>query len=132
MDQKMRDFAAELRRMPPSKGSEWLMDRFPIEGEHWVQALDLLGHTSFPRREARQLATYYLARAPYASDKPYRVFAKLLGVTGLLAVLSGMLPQLRLKSDLLLYHLKPVLDGVGNEAERQAAFAFVTSLAARG
>ncbi len=128
MDREMHDLAAELRQMPPSEGAEWLVKHFPLESEQWGKALILLDRARFPKKEAQQLARYYLARAPYASDRPYRVFAKLLGVEGLLKVLGDILPQLRPRADLLLYHLKPLLAGSANEADRLAATDFVTSL----
>lgn len=116
--------------MSSSEGLEWLVERFPLDSEGWGQALILLDHASFPKKEARQLARYYLARAPYASDRPYRVFAKQLGLSGLLNVLGEMVPKLQPESDLLLYHLKPLLDDAASETDRQAASTFVASLAA--
>ncbi|MDR7059374.1 MULTISPECIES: hypothetical protein [unclassified Sphingopyxis] len=128
MDQEMRTMGAELRRKAPPEAVDWLIQHFPIEGDNWGKAITLLEHASFPKREAAQLATYYLSRAPYASDRTYRLFAKFLGLAGMLEILGRLSPQFGEKSELLLYHLNPLLEEATSENDQLAVSAFVANL----
>lgn len=127
MDARLNSLAGELRRRPASEATEWLLREYPLTSHNWGEALTLIGHCSFPRREAKRLAAYYLSRAPYASDRPYVLFAKLLGVAGFLDVLAGV----DIKSDdraLLLYHLQPILRAAKGKRDPHAVSAFMRGL----
>lgn len=127
MDARLSNLAAELRNRPASDATEWLLREYPLKSHNWGEALTLIGHCSFPRREAKRLAAYYLSHAPYASDRPYVLFAKLLGVAGLL----GVLAKIDIKPDdraLLLYHLQPILRAAKGKRDPHAVSAFMRGL----
>ncbi|WP_324697813.1 hypothetical protein ACLIMP_04585 [Novosphingobium aerophilum] len=126
MDNSLRDLAVQLRSMQSPEAVDWLLTRYPCESENWGEALTLIGHASFSKGDARRLAAHYLRRAPYASDRPYQVFAKLIGFRSLLGILGEVVPANHPRRDLLLYHLKPLLEAVTSDKDRVAASAFVS------
>lgn len=127
MDQRLRDLAVQLRNTPSSEAVDWLLTHYPLEVESWGEALALIGHSSFSKIDARRLAVHYLSQAPYASDRAYKVFAKLLGLHDILSILSEVVPESHPRRDLLLYHLRPLLDSAANDRDRAAASAFASA-----
>lgn len=128
MDERMREMAAELRSKPSSEAVDWLLSRYPLENAEWGNALTLIDHISLRADDARRLASYYLSRAPYASDRPYRIFARALGLRRLLDVLGQSLPIAETDRDLLLYHLRPLFEASTSNRERNAISAFMDRL----
>jgi len=125
MDSRLYGLARELRSKPAAEAVTWLLHRYPLHSLNWGEALTLIGHCSFPRKETRVLATYYLTTpAPHASGRAYVLFARLLGITGLLNVLKeiDVKPGDR---DLLLYYLEPILREAKNKRDLLAVSTFM-------
>jgi hypothetical protein len=130
MNEEMRKQAAMLRRMNSNEAADWLLSRYPLGASSWGHALTLLDHVSLTRQDIRRLAAHYLRQTPYPSDRPYRVFAKLLGLPGLLKQLETYIPMQRRDADLLMYHLRPMLDAAESDRDRNAASRFIAIMAA--
>ncbi|WP_313460687.1 hypothetical protein [Stenotrophomonas sp.] len=64
---------------------------------------------SWKRADQKRLADHYLARLPFASAKPYKVFLSFMAVPVFLSVLEKHLPRDKSGLDLLRYHLEPML-----------------------
>jgi hypothetical protein len=128
MNEEMRRCAAELRTKSSGEAADWLLTRYPAEGAHWGEALTLLEHVSLRKNDVRKLASNYLKRSPFAQDRPYRLFAKLLGLEELLSILLERLPTDQRGADLLLYHLRPMLDAAETDEECRAASEFLAAL----
>jgi hypothetical protein len=129
MDEEMRRTAADLRATPSKEAADWLMARYPVGTSEWGKALILLNHVSVRKADLRRLACHYLNRAPYAQDRPYRVFAKLLGLKELLAVLAERPPSNEPDTNLLLYHLRPILGSAETADDCRAVTEFMAVLA---
>jgi len=108
MNEAMRKLAAELARMTSEEAAEWLMSRYPIDSSYG-EAFILLAHRSWRREDQRRLARYYLQRMPFASSKPYEVFASFMSLRALIPILKEYLPESTEDMQLLQYHLTPIL-----------------------
>jgi hypothetical protein len=108
MDTELRDMAAQLQRMSSTEAADWLMNKFPIDGEYG-RVFSLLTHRSWLRPDQRRLADYYLQRIPFATARPYEAFASFMSLQQLTDVLKAKLPLASERMDLLRYHLEPVL-----------------------
>ena len=128
MNEELRGEAAMLRRMPSAEAAEWLLGRYSIGTTNWDDALTLLDHVSLRKPDVQRLAADYLSGTCYASDRPYRLFAKLLGLAGLLRQLGPYRPASRRDADLLMHHLQPMLDAAESEHDRAAAADFVAAI----
>ncbi|QDP19032.1 hypothetical protein [Sphingomonas xanthus] len=128
MNEEMRKAAADLRTMPSAEATDWLIARYPVGSSDWGSALTLLDHVSLRKQDNRRLATHYLGASPFAHDRPYRVFEKLLGLSELLAIISLSMPANERDADLLMYHLRPLLDCADTDEERRAASEFLEAI----
>lgn len=128
MDEKMCALAAELRMMSSEVAADWLLTRYSFERRDWGDALVLIDHITLRKIDLRKLASYYLSGNTYAHDRPYRLFAKRLGLTETLRILLAALPANPRELGLLMYHLKPLLDAAEDEDERRAASEFTAAL----
>jgi hypothetical protein len=126
MDEMMRAQAAELRKMPSSDAADWLLQHYPRGGEGII----LLEHISLRKADTRRLAEQYLSGAPFAQDRPYRVFSKLLGLPGLIRILRATPTRTASDADLLAYHLEPLIRQAQDDESRQSGSAFLTGLRA--
>jgi len=131
MNAEMRRLTADLGKRSSSEITEWLLARYPVGSADWGTALLLLDHVSVNKVHAKRLAEHYLSRIPYASDRPYRLFAKLLPLDDLIKILRQHLPAKRRDLDLLIYHVGPLIrEGAGTvRREREMYEALSAPLA---
>jgi hypothetical protein len=129
MNPDLRIEAAELRQKSSKAATDWLLTRYPVGSADWGNALTLLEHISLRHADRMVTARHYLSRIPYASDRPYRVFAKLLQLDDLVRVLSDSLPTAPEDRKLVRYHVEPVLRGMdGSESAKEIVDLFVSTL----
>ncbi len=129
MNADLRETAAELRRKPSAEAAGWLMARYPVGSANWGAAILLIEHLSLRKKDAHDLARHYLSRLPYASDKAYRVFARLLPLQVFLSVVHDFLPLDQQRRDLLSYYLGPILHETARAPEgEQAVQSFLAML----
>src|SRR3954464_11854489 len=125
MNEIMRAHAVELRRMPSETAADWLLQHYPSGGE----AITLLEHVSLRRGDYRRLAKHYLAGPSHAHDRAYRLFARRLGLAGVVRILGETHGRDGRDADLLAYHIRPMLEDAKDAEELREAAAFVDRLA---
>lgn len=128
MDANLQQQANALRSMASNEAAGWVLREYPLGSPDWGLALRLLDHLSFRRADWTRLARHYLAHAPYADDRAYRLFARALGIPRFLAVLGQVMPANSDRGDLLRYHLEPLLRDVQGK-DREVADAFMAQVA---
>jgi hypothetical protein len=109
MDEKQRQICGHLRELQSSEAADWLMERYPISGVQWGEALLVMPHRSWKKRDQIRLAKYYLSKIPFASARGYEVFASFMSVTSLISVIRDLVPPSAEDRRLIEYHLAPVL-----------------------
>lgn len=131
MDANTRQQSEALRLMPSEEAADWLLHHHPLGSPDWGRALQLMEHLSLRRADWTRLARHYLSNAPYAQDRPYRLFARALGTRRFLAVLAQVLPTSSDRYDLLRYHLEPLFrDAQGQD--RAAVGTFMAQIGGEG
>lgn len=119
MDQRTKSTLTELRQKESADAASWLMKNCSIESENSGDAFLLIPRLSWKRSDQRKLAQHYLSRIPYASQKPYEVFASIMSIKTLVEVIEGLMPTNAADRDLLKYHLAPVLrDSAKSDEDR--------------
>lgn len=132
MDQRLRSITSDLRKKNSSDATDWLLERYPIDGADWYEALTIIPHLSWKNADKVRLADFYLTRMPFASSQPYEAFASFIGLPRLIDIIRKYVPSDDRKKDLLEYHLAPVLRRAAKTAEDQAAVqTFLLELKAR-
>lgn len=109
MDEKQRQICDQLRELQSSEAAGWLMEHYPTSGGHWGEALLVMPHRSWEKRDQIRLAKYYLSKIPFASARGYEVFASFMSVASLISVIRDFVPPSAEDRRLLEYHLSPVL-----------------------
>jgi hypothetical protein len=125
MDEKQREICAHLRELQSSEAASWLMAHYPTSSSHWGEALVVMPHRSWEKRDQIRLAKYYLSRIPFASARGYEVFASFMSVKNMIAVIRNYIPPISEDKKLLAYHIAPVLR---RKAESDKDLAIVGSL----
>ncbi|MCK4155501.1 hypothetical protein [Ralstonia pseudosolanacearum] len=115
--------------MTSDQAADWVIQTYALENPDWGLALDLIPQRSWGRPDQMRLARYYLAKMPFASEKPYRVFAEIMSFKRFVEVLRECLPLDRSKMDLLIYHVCPVLSAAAKtDADRELEKSFIEEL----
>ena len=96
--------------MSSSQAADWLLKTYPVEGQNYGDAIQLISHLSWKQADQIRLARHYLKKIPFASSKVYEVFASFMSFELFVKVLQEQLPINKSDIDLLLYHLRPVLE----------------------
>ena len=109
MDQHLRSAVNDLRNMSSSDAADWLMVHHPVDSKSAGEALIIASHLSWKKADQLRLADYYLSKLPFASARPYEVFASMLPIHKLIAILRDKMPNEEADRDLLWYHAGPVL-----------------------
>lgn len=129
MDSLLRAKCLELRKMSSNQAAEWLIENYPMEYSGYGEALQLLPHRSWKRADQIRLARYYLKRMPFASSRVYEIFAAIMAFDILIGLIRENLPSDKSDMDLLLYHLRPVLERAAKtEQDRQAVGSLLAEL----
>jgi hypothetical protein len=128
MDQHLKSRLAELRNMPSEDAADWLITNCPVDSETG-EAFLLIPRLSWKKRDQRKLAEHYLRKIPYASQRPYEVFASIMQIPGFVDVVEKFLPTREADKKLLRYHLSPVLrKSVRSDADRAAVDALMKKI----
>ena len=111
MNELERSQIKMLNRMSSEDAATWLMTEYPIDSPGYGVAIKLLAHKSWKKSDQLRLARYYFQKIPFASIKTYEVFASFMSIPSFLGVVKEYIPTEKNKLDLLLYYLRPVLEG---------------------
>ena len=118
MDRKLIAQSSILRKMGSDDAADWLMDQYPIERPDYGNAIILLAHRSWKKRDQIRLADYYFQKIPFANSRPYEVFASFMSTSNLIKMLRKHLPNSTSDLDLLVYHLEPILRKKSRETSK--------------
>jgi hypothetical protein len=125
MDDRLRAKCLELRKMTSNQAANWLIESYPVGDPDYGEAIQLLPHRSWKRADQIRLARYYLEKMPFASSRIYEVFASFMSLDVFLRVIRDHLARKTVDMDLLLYHLRPVLDrAVRTDQDRELLATF--------
>lgn len=131
MDQRLRSAVNDLRKLGSSEAADWLMAHHPFDSESAGEALIMASHLSWKKADQLRLADHYLSKLPFASARPYEVFASMLPVHRLVAILKGRIPSEEADRDLLWYHAGPVLTRSAKTAQdREAVQSLMSEVSA--
>lgn len=108
-DEYLEAQSAELKRVSSEEAATWLMDQYPVNNPDYGRALLLLRSRSWKRTDQIRLARYYFQKIPFASSRPYEVFATFMSIQQLTKAIKENMPTSEADLDLLRYHLEPVL-----------------------
>lgn len=109
MDNLLKEQSDELKRLSSEDAANWLIERYPAESEEYGQAIALLAHRSWKKSDQLRLARHYFRKIPFASSKPYEVFASFMSLSNFIKVIQERLPVNKEDRSLLVYHLEPAL-----------------------
>lgn len=121
MDQRLRSAVNDLRKMGSSEAADWLMAHYPVDSGSAGEALIMASHLSWKKADQLRLADHYLSKLPFASARPYEVFASMLPVHRLVAILKDRIPSEEADRDLLWYYAGPVLTRAAKTAQDHEA-----------
>jgi hypothetical protein len=126
MDQRLELILKELRKMTSEEAADWLIQNCPITAENSGDAFLLLPRISWQKCDQLKLANHYLSKIPYASHKPYEVFASFMQLGKLISVMENFLPPNDTDKALLRYHLGPILNRAAkSDSDQIAASVFM-------
>ncbi|MCA3081003.1 MAG: hypothetical protein ING71_19725 [Rhodocyclaceae bacterium] len=118
MDQRIRSLVQDLRKLGSNKAATWLIKEYPADGGRSGDAILMIGHLSWKKSDQIRLAEHYLQGLPFATARPYEVFASFMEISRLIEIMR----QYILKSDrkdLFLYHVGPVLTEAAKSTRNQ-------------
>ncbi len=118
----------QLKSMSSSDAAAWLVKEFPITSPGYGRVFELIKRRSWKKIEQIQLCEYYMVKAPFASARPYEVFAQIMSAHAFLNVIKKIIPDRKDDLELLLYHLVPVLcTNFSNTSDKEAIQIFLSS-----
>lgn len=130
MDERTRAIARELRNLSSEAAADWLLEHYP-PGSSCGTAFAVMPHRSWTRTDQKRLARAYLRRVPFASARPYEVFASFMSIGVLIEIFEENRLAASRDLDLFLYHIEPVLrKAARTAADRERASGFVERLKA--
>lgn len=89
----------------------------------------MIPHVSWGRPEQERLANYYLRERPFANPDPYKVFAAIMSFSRFIKIMQGMIPRDSADREMLLYHLRPILENSPQTArDKGLATALIDNL----
>jgi hypothetical protein len=113
--------------MPSAEAADWILDTYPAGQPDWGEAILLMEHVSLRRADWERLARHYLTMGPYAQDRPYRLFLRMLGVPRFVEIMQQCVAGGSDRLDLLRYHLEPLFRDVQGQ-DRAAVDAFMAQI----
>ncbi|WP_240202458.1 hypothetical protein [Pseudomonas sp. ICBG1301] len=118
----------ELAKMTSDQAAAWILSRYPLSSDNWGEALLLLPHRSWKRPEQKRLADYYFKKIPFSSARGYEAFASIMSIKLMVACINDALPKDPGRTELLFYHLIPVLKRFAkNDADRKIIEGFLSA-----
>jgi len=118
MDERLRSIVADLRAKSSGEAADWLMRHYPVSGDG--EAITIIQHLSWKKADQIRLAEYYLSAIPFASARPYEVFASFIQTRRLVDILRKYMPN-KDRRQLLEYHAGPVLTRAAKTPEDNEA-----------
>lgn len=132
MDARLTSLCKEIVKMTSDQAAAWIMSEYPINSEHWSEALVLIPHRSWKKSEQRLLAEYYFKNVPFSSGRGYEAFASIMSIKLMIARLKDAVPRDPARCDLMQYYLIPVLERFAkNDTDRMAINDFVCAVSAK-
>ncbi|WP_444896914.1 hypothetical protein [Microbulbifer sp. SSSA005] len=129
MEERLRKLCRELRKMDSNEASAWLLRIYPVTNENWGEAITLIPHRSWKKKDQVCLAKYYLSEIPYASARGYEAFTSIMSVSSFIEVVSEFVPVKSEKQDLLKYYLPAVLkQACKTDRDKELVDAFINIL----
>jgi len=129
MDTTLKAISRELREMSSSQAADWLMKTYPEGDPKISEALQLISHISWKRADQIRLARCYLKKLPFSSSKVYEIFASFMSFELFVRAIQEQLPIDKSDIDLLLYHLRPVLEkSAKTSSDRELVASFIAKL----
>ena len=130
MDCKLQAISRELRSTESDQAASWLINTYPLSNPEYGDVFQFLKGRSWKRADQLRLARYYLQKMPFASAKPYEAFITLMSLKLLISVLGEFLPKSNADIDLLVYHIRPVLEKAAQTSDdHDAVNAFLSFVA---
>lgn len=99
-----------IKEMTSSNAASWLIENYPIDSKNYWESFDLIKSRSWKKADQIKLADYYLQKIPFASKRPYEIFLSFMSVSSFLSSLKRNIPTDFSDVNLLVYHLRPVLE----------------------
>lgn len=131
MDQRLRSIVSDLREKGSNEAASWLMEHYPTGNGGAGEALTIIAHLSWKKADQVRLAEYYLSGMPFASARPYEVFASFMNVPSLIEIMRKYVPSGDRKQ-LFEYHAGPVLTRAAKTpVDRDAVQNFLEEVKAR-
>jgi hypothetical protein len=110
-----------IKTLPSDAAATLLMKIFPIESLNYSDAFQVLAHRSWSRADQIRLACFYLQKMPFASPRPYEVFASFMDLPRLITIVKERLPANSNDRRLVAYHVMPVLTkNIKSQHDRRA------------
>ncbi|MGY4154167.1 hypothetical protein ACVINW_000009 [Bradyrhizobium sp. USDA 4461] len=132
MDERLRSIVADLRTKSSGEAADWLMRHYPVSDTGVGEAITVIQHLSWKKADQIRLAEYYLGGMPFASARPYEVFASFMQTHRLVDVMRKYIPN-NDRSQLLEYHAGPVLTRAAKTPEdHEAVQSFLAEVRVRG
>lgn len=129
MDDRLKTLSAKLGQMTSAQAADWLIETYPVGGAEYGDAITLIPHRSWKRPDQLRLAKHYLQKMPFASSRPYEVFASFMSFDLFIKAIKEQLPSNKTDIDLLLYHLSPVMKKVAKtDADRELMRSFIAGI----
>ena len=128
MDERLRTVVSDLRNKGSSEAADWLTEHYPAGGANSGEAFTIISHLSWKKPDQQRLADHYLSSLPFASARPYEVFASFMKVPLLIEIMRKYLP-LGDRRQLFEYHAAPVLTRAAKTPEdREAVDSFLAEM----
>lgn len=119
----------QIKKMPSDAAATFLMKIFPVDGPNYGDAFKMMAHRSWRRDDQVRLARYYLKKMPFATSKPYEVFASFMSIKTLMSVVKEAMPTNPSDRELVVYYVAPVLKkNIKSEADRNSVNEFLSEL----
>ncbi|WP_338697437.1 hypothetical protein V5279_11710 [Bradyrhizobium sp. 26S5] len=120
MDERVRSIVTDLRSKSSSEAADWLMKHYPVGSTGAGEAITIVQHLSWKKSDQTRLAEYYLSGIPFASARPYEVFASFMQTRRLVDIMRKHIPN-NDRKQLLEYHAGPVLTRAAKTPEDHEA-----------
>lgn len=109
MNERQRQECERLRAFSSGEAADYLLANYGVESPNYGEAFVLLPHRSWMRSDQVRLARHYFQKIPFASSRPYEVFAAFMSLPLLIELLEEFAPVASDDLSLFIYHVEPVL-----------------------
>jgi hypothetical protein len=99
----------QLNELISEDAATLLMETYPITAHNYSEAFIVMNYRSWKQVDQIRLARFYLQKMPFASSKPYEVFASFMALPVFIEIIRELLPNKIDDQKLIAYHLIPVI-----------------------